>query len=123
MDMSLRIRIYTFLFGNLVGYDMLGNHYYQRKSNNNRAANNGRSERWVVYNGVIEASFIPPMWHSWLHHNTDDFPSDGLTKPNKKKIEAARSRVSKKYFPPGHMSLDKKRTQKKRNYQSWSPEA
>jgi len=102
MDMSLRIRIYTFLFGNLVGYDMLGNHYY---------------------NGVIEASFIPPMWHSWLHHNTDDFPSDGLTKPNKKKIEAARSRVSKKYFPPGHMSLDKKRTQKKRNYQSWSPEA
>ncbi len=120
--MSLRTWIYTFLFGNLVGYDMLGNRYYQRKSNN-RTANNGRSERWVVYNGVIEASFIPPMWHSWLHHNTDDFPPDGLTKPNKKEIEAARSRVGKKYFPPGHMSLDKKRAQKKRHYQSWSPEA
>jgi len=120
--MSLRILIYTFLFGSLVGYDKLGNRYYQRKKDN-RVANNGRSERWVVYNGVVDASFIPPMWHSWLHHNTSDFPSEGLVKPNRKEIEAARLKANKKYFPPGHMSLDQKREREEPYYQSWHPEA
>lgn len=48
----------TLIFGNLVGKDQNGNKYYQNKND---------TKRWVVYNGIVDASSVPPEWHSWLH--------------------------------------------------------
>ena len=42
-----------------VGTDEFGNRYYQNKDG---------SRRWVIYNGTVEASRVPPDWHGWLHH-------------------------------------------------------
>tara|TARA_B100000963_G_scaffold331989_1_gene323147 strand:- start:1350 stop:1703 length:354 start_codon:yes stop_codon:yes gene_type:complete len=48
----------TIIYGNIVGKDQFGNKYYQNKND---------TKRWVVYNGPVDASMIPPEWHSWLH--------------------------------------------------------
>jgi len=47
-----------------VGDDEFGNQYFQHK--------NGK--RFVVYNGIAEASKIPAQWHGWMHHNSDLAP-------------------------------------------------
>ena len=31
--------------------------------------------RWVIYNGVADASRIPPGWHGWMHHRSDEPPA------------------------------------------------
>ena len=48
----------TLIFGVKVGVDDFGNTYYRNKSD---------TKRWVIYNDVIDASKIPPEWHSWIH--------------------------------------------------------
>jgi len=54
------------------GSDAFGNRYYSaspRKGYN-------RDRRWVIYKGHAEASNVPPEWHGWLHHQTDEVPAD-----------------------------------------------
>ena len=55
-------------FGQLVGHDEFGNAYY-RKPGIDPAL--GFERRWVIYNGVSEASKTPPGWNGWLHHTVD----------------------------------------------------
>ena len=43
---------------NLIGEDQYGNKYYNQKKTD---------KRFVIFNGKVEASKIPPMWHAWLH--------------------------------------------------------
>ena len=52
--MSLGTKIYTWLKGNLVGSDELGNKYYC----SSKDFKNLKSKRWVIFNGEIEASNI-----------------------------------------------------------------
>ena len=56
--------------GELVGTDAEGNRYYQDK----RTIAGRRRKRWVMYNGVAEASRVPPDWHGWLHYTTTNAP-------------------------------------------------
>ena len=58
---TLGTRIYTFLFGKLIGKDQFGNRYYQSK----------KGKRWVIYNGEVEASKIPNEWYSWMHYTNN----------------------------------------------------
>ncbi len=46
-----------------VGQDQFGNKYYEHKNDKLLP-----KKRYVIYNGKVEASKIPPMWHAWLHH-------------------------------------------------------
>ncbi len=62
--MTIGTLIYTWLCGQKVGTDGFGNHYYSGRRNSLY----GRERRWVVYNGIDEASKVPPEWHAWLHH-------------------------------------------------------
>ena len=55
-------QVWTCLYGEPVGEDEFGNRYYQ---------NSTGKRRWVIYNGTVEASRVPPDWHGWLHHTTD----------------------------------------------------
>ena len=55
---TLGTRLYTFLYGKLVGKDQLGNKYYENKKKN---------KRWVIYEGEIDASKISNEWYSWMH--------------------------------------------------------
>ncbi len=68
--MSLGTKIYTLLKGNLVGRDDIGNKYYCNSKN----FKDLKAKRWVIFNGEIEASNIPPHWQAWLHKSIDEPP-------------------------------------------------
>ena len=75
---TLGTRLHTWRFGKSVGEDEFGNLYYEGGTDSE-----GRTRRWVIYNGVSEASAIPPGWHGWMHHRVD-------TPPAQRKLPAAR---------------------------------
>lgn len=70
--------IYTKLYGEHVGTDEAGNRYFRSKCKKDcaRVGRRGSQRRWVVYKGKAEPSKVAPKWHGWLHHMTDDLPSD-----------------------------------------------
>ena len=62
--------------------------------------------RWVLYNGTVEASRVPPDWHGWLHHTFAEPPTAPRCKakpwekdhlPNLTGTEGA-------YHPPGSLA-------------------
>lgn len=65
----------TWRRGEYVGSDEFGNRYFRtRKGRKDPAL--GIERRWVIYNGEAEASRIPPAWHRWMHHTSDEPPSE-----------------------------------------------
>ena len=56
---TLGTRFHTWRRGKRVGEDEFGNAYYEGGTDSE-----GRTRRWVVYNGYAEASAIPPG-RSW----------------------------------------------------------
>lgn len=67
---TLGTRFHTWRHGEKVGEDEFGNLYYRSKGGAIDPAL-GHERRWVVYNGPIEASSIPPGWKGWLHHTVE----------------------------------------------------
>jgi NADH:ubiquinone oxidoreductase subunit len=77
--MTIGTRLFTWLRGELVGTDQFGNRYYRERGQRALVRGGGRQsrqKRWVMYNGVAEASKVPAMWHAWLHHTIDTVPTD-----------------------------------------------
>jgi len=66
-DYTIGTKWYTMRQGVLVGEDEEGNRYYRAKK---------EDRRWVIYNGEVEATRIPPNWHAWMHRLTDVPPSE-----------------------------------------------
>lgn len=62
----------TWRRGELVGMDAQGNRYYQDKKG--ASVNGTHPRRWVIYNGDVEATRVPPEWHGWLHYTVDETP-------------------------------------------------
>merc|ERR1719502_1848885 len=58
-------------FGDLIGEDKFGNKYYE----NTKDYPFGQ-HRWVEFKDIhnFDATMIPPSWHGWMHHQTDDPP-------------------------------------------------
>ena len=67
---NLNTHVYTTRHGELVGHDEFGNAYYRTRGGAIDPAL-GFERRWVIYNGVSEASMTPPGWNGWLHHTVD----------------------------------------------------
>jgi len=90
-------------WGTFVGEDKLGNKYYQDWDESiNR-------DRWVDYADPsnVNASQIPPEWHSWLHHVTDT-PGQSpeviaLTPKYKKAHMPNLTGTQKAYNPPNYI--------------------
>jgi NADH:ubiquinone oxidoreductase subunit len=72
---NLNTHVYTNKNGELVGHDEFGNAYYRMRGGKIDPAL-GFERRWVIYNGVAEASMTPPGWNGWLHHTVDTPPVD-----------------------------------------------
>ena len=97
--MSLGTKIYTWLKGNLVGSDDLGNKYYS----SSKDFKDLKAKRWVIFNGEIEASNIPPHWHAWLHKSIDNPPIDYSHKYKwQKNHKPNMTGTSAAYFPSSH---------------------
>jgi NADH:ubiquinone oxidoreductase subunit len=78
---TLNTLFYTWRQGELVGRDELGNAYYRTRGGAIDPAL-GFERRWVIYEGISEASKTPPGWNGWLHHTVDVAPSEEDYKPH-----------------------------------------
>lgn len=105
--------------GDKVGTDALGNTYYRIKPR----AGYKRERRWVMYDGAPEASNVPPEWHGWLHHQTNEVPSEntGFRRPWQKPHQPNMTGTSGAYRPPGHILEGGQRDKATGDYEPWSP--
>lgn len=107
--------VMTRLSGQFVGEDQFGNRYYQNKAG---------IRRWVIYNGTVEASRVPPDWHGWLHHTFRDPPTVAPFKaklwerphlPNMTGTDGA-------LRPPGSLAAKGERPPATGDYEAWKPD-
>ena len=124
-------RFRSLVSGTLVGEDKYGNKYYEEPG-----VQSGR-HRWVSFKTVApecQAASVPPEWHAWLHHVTDDTPNTvpypSVPVPHSAEGELRRvdlygipahnvSGTSAAYVPKGSFANPQRRMWKK--YTSWDP--
>jgi NADH:ubiquinone oxidoreductase subunit len=101
--------------GELVGEDKYGNRYYRSKTGD---------RRWVIYNGLVEASRVPPDWHGWLHHTFVDPPTTApfQTKVWEKEHRPNLTGTGEAYRPEGSLLGRGERPRATGDYQAWKPE-
>ena len=100
--------IHTLFNGKLAGKDQFGNKYYFNK----------KGKRWVIYKDEIDASKIPPEWHSWIHFLTKNIPTDEIKKFSWQKQHVENlTGTSKAHKPEGSLSIEIKKSMKK--YETW----
>jgi len=107
--------------GEFVGEDNVGNRYFRARPRKGYK----HDQRWVLYKNEPEASAVPPEWHGWLHHQTDNVPTkEGSSfrktwqvahRPNLTGTELA-------HRPPGHLLSGGRRAKGTGDYQAWKPE-
>ena len=103
-----------------VGEDAQGNAYFRTKPRKGYH----RERRWVVYNGEVEASRVPPEWHGWLHHQTDTLPNvegESYRRPWQKPHKPNLTGTNQAYRPPGHYLEGGKRDKATGDYEAWTP--
>ncbi|WP_419913500.1 NADH:ubiquinone oxidoreductase subunit NDUFA12 [Hoeflea sp.] len=111
-------RFYTWRKGTRVGEDEFGNVYYQGDKDSE-----GRTRRWVLYNGVSDASAIPAGWHGWMHHRTDISPADESYQPRdwQKPHEPNHTGSAEAYRPKGSILNPEDRPRVTGDYDAWTP--
>ena len=109
--------LFTKMRGELVGTDAEGNRYFQDK----RVVPGMRRKRWVMYNGVAEASRVPPEWHGWLHHTlAEPPPAGGVPRKSWQKEHLPNlTGTDHAYRPPGHALSEGEKP--KPVYEAWRP--
>ena len=125
MGISLGTRLYTWLRGEEVGQDQFKNRYFREKGGGKVHRDSLRHERrWVIYDGEVEASRVPPEWHAWLHHTTDSIPSpEGVQKqPWEKPHQPNLTGTQEAYRPPGSVFKGGGRDAATGDYEAWTPE-
>jgi NADH:ubiquinone oxidoreductase subunit len=111
-------RIMTWRFGQEVGRDGQGNIYYRRGA--------GPTERrWVIYNGIPEASRIPPEWHLWMHRTVALPPTEAPLTPRvwEKPWTPNATGTLSAHMPSGSLDAGGKRAKATGDYRAWSPDA
>ena len=124
MTATLGTRLFTWLSGVEVGRDQFGNRYYRAKSR--RGLHNDslrREKRWVIYNGEVEASRVPPEWHAWLHHTSVEPPPAELPRrPWWKPHQPNLTGTPLAYRPPGSLPKGGHRAAATGDDEAWRPE-
>ena len=107
------LRFWTWRRGVAVGSDEEGNRYYQDRKDPKR--------RWVVYNGFVEASKVPPVWHAWLHHLRDALPEAPHAHLWMRRHEPNMTGTEAAWRPPGSLHAPEPSASIMGDYESWSP--
>jgi len=97
-----------------VGTDEFGNQYFRSPTD----------RRFVVYNGVAEATKIPPGWHGWMHHRTGLTPLEEgyVAHPWEKAHMENMTGTALAYRPDGSLLNKGERPRVTGDYDAWSPE-
>lgn len=106
--------------GEYVGDDQFGNKYYRAKPR--KGYNHDR--RWVHYkSGNVEASEVPPEFHGWLHHQTNQFPlaQNGFRQAWQKPHQQNLTGTTLAYKPTGHQLSTGQRNRATGDYEAWTP--
>lgn len=110
---TLNTQVHTWLKGVRVGEDSDENVYYETRDG---------KRRWVIYNGLSEASRVSADWHGWLHHTYKDPPNKtplahkSWEKPHQENLTG----TAMAYAPTGSMRA--KATAARADYEAWQPE-
>ena len=112
---TLGTQLFTARRGVKVGADGQGNLYYQTADG---------KKRWVIYNGTVEASRVPPDWHGWLHHTYAEPPTRVPLKVKSYEVEHQPNLTGTDaaYRPEGSLSKGGARPRATGDYQAWKPE-
>ncbi len=118
---TLSTKLYTSARGQYVGEDEHRNRYYQDSSGKGTA---GRPRRWVIYEGLAEASKVPPDWFGWLHYTVDTPPTEETYQPRpwQKPHRENMTGTPLAYHPPGSLVGDMRRPKSDGDYQRWKAE-
>ena len=112
--------LFTSRRGRLIGTDDQGNKYYVDKKNQSL---NGKVRRWVIYDGDVEASRVPPEWHAWLHYTVDTPPSEAMPERHdwEQPHQVNMTGTSKAHKPKGSLLDDVPEAAEGVGYQAWTP--
>lgn len=104
-----------------VGTDAQGNKYYRSK----KVRDGQRERRWVIYEGINDASRVPAEWHGWLHHSYDELPESHLPAPKIWEADFTPNATGTPtaYRPMGALERGGKRARAGGDYEAWTPEA
>ena len=116
---SASARLYLLLYGKSVGEDSHGNRYYTAKPRPGMK----RERRFVMYNGPAEATLVPPEWHGWLHHQTNEIPASDnpLRRWWQRRPQPNLTGTPEAYVPPGHIARGAQRDAATGDYKAWTP--
>jgi NADH:ubiquinone oxidoreductase subunit len=119
MGATIGTRLHTLVRGRFIGRDAFGNRYYEARRGR---AGEKHKRRWVIYNGIVDASKVPAAWHGWLHYTLDaplpETQHYAWQKPHLPNLTGTQGR----YLPAGHISKGGARASASADYQPWKPE-
>ena len=120
---TLNTLFYTWRTGELVGNDQFGNTYYRTKGRKIDPAL-GFERRWVIYNGISEASMTPPGWNGWLHHTVDVAPTEENYQPHPWELPHIGNPTGTPdaILPDGSVLRPGPRQASTGDYEAWSPD-
>ena len=117
MTATIGTRLHTIFYGRFVGRDEFGNRYFE----SNRAKKGEKKRRWVLYEGVPEASKVPPAWHGWLHYTLNTPLSETKRYSWMKSHLPNLTGTTGRYLPRGHISKGGARADATADYEPWKP--
>ncbi|MEN3930979.1 NADH:ubiquinone oxidoreductase subunit NDUFA12 [Microvirga sp. W0021] len=119
---TLGTRFFTWRKGQFVGTDEFGNRYY-RAQGPVLDPSVGPERRWVIYNGVVEASKVPPAWRSWLTHTEDVPPSEEEYTPREWEMphKPNMTGTAEAYRPKGSQLAEPSPAAPAAGYAPWAP--
>lgn len=117
MSATIGTKLHTLVYGRFVGADVFGNRYFENK----RARKGEKKRRWVIYNGVPEASKVPPTWHGWLHYTLDAPLGETKQYSWLKNHLPNLTGTTGRYLPAGHISKGGQRASSSADYEPWTP--
>ena len=107
--------------GEHVGTDAQGNKYYRSK----KVKDGARERRWVIYDGINDASRVPSEWHGWLHGSYDELPESHLPPSHIWEADYTPNATGtvNAYRPAGALERGGKRARATGDYEAWTPDA
>ena len=110
-NQTIGTRIWSFLNGYQVGKDKFGNLYMHNKND---------SKRWVLYEGEVDSSKVPPEWNGWLRFTSNEIPTTEKRYKWEKEHLKNQTGTKNSYYPSASVFRNP-RNKKRAEYEQWSP--